>query len=460
MKNPILAPELRDLLKRKRYSVIKSFLEDQHPRENAEYLGFLEPEEIWKILEQLDKYTASEIFGYLDIDVQVAMASGKFKKHLKTLVQEMSHDDRAYLFQHLDKEIVDRLLLLLPSKDRADVIKLTSYREDTCGAIMTTDYATLLESDTAGSAVRKIRRDAPGKETVYYIYVTDERGVLIGIVSLRKLILAKPRELVRSLMKGDFIFATVDDDQEKAARLVEEYDLLALPVVDQSNRLAGIITYDDAIDIIREEQTEDMEKLMAISGRVEDKPYLEVSAAVHFKKRITWIIVLAFFELLSGFIIQGFRQTLQNLIILAYYMPLLNSTGGNTGSQSATMVLRSMALGELKPGDVFRVLKKELLVSVAIAACIAVIVALRVFLLSHGSSDIPAALSIYRIAFMISFAIAIQVVWSTMLGALIPIVATRFRIDPAVISSPAIATLVDVGGIAIYFTTAKLVLGI
>jgi len=460
VKNPILAPELKDLLKRKRYRVIKSFLEDQHPRENAEYLGYLEPEEIWKILGQVDKYTASEIFGYLDIDVQVAMASGKFKKNLKTLVQEMSHDDRAYLFQHLDKELVDRLLLLLPSKDRADVIKLTSYREDTCGAIMTTDYATLLETDTAGTAVRKIRRDAPGKETVYYIYVTDERGVLIGIVSLRKLILAKPKELVRNLMKGDVIFALVDDDQEKAARLIDEYDLLALPVVDQNNRLAGIITYDDAIDIIREEQTEDMEKLMAITGGAEDETYLEVPVWVHFRKRVGWVVVLAALQFISGMIIEGFRDTLQYLIILAYYMPLMNSAGGNTGSQSATMVIRAIALGQLTSHDIINVIKKEFIVSLMIGVSVGLLVFGRVMLAPTGHAGIPPEIWIGKIALMISMALAVQVIWATVLGALIPVVANKVKIDPAVVSSPAIATFVDIGGIAIYFTTAKLVLGI
>ncbi len=460
MKNPILVPELKDLLKRKRFKVIKSFFEDQHPRDSAEFIGFLQPEEIWKILGLLDKYTASEIFGYLDIDVQVSMASGKFKANLKTLVQEMSHDDRAYLFQHLDREVVNRLLLLLPAKDRADVIRLTSYREETCGAIMTTDYATLLITDTAEAAVRKIRRDAPGKETIYYIYVTDPRGVLLGIVSLRKLILAKPREPVGNLMKGDAIYALVDDDQEKAAHLIDEYDLLALPVVDAEHRIVGIITYDDAIDIIREEQTEDMEKLMAISGGPEEDEYLEVPVWVHFRKRVGWVVVLAALQFISGMIIEGFRETLQYLIILAYYMPLLNSAGGNTGSQSATMVIRAIALNQLSAKDIFHVIKKEFAVSLMIGLSVGTLVFARVMLAPTGHEGIPPQLWIGKIALMISLALAVQVIWATVLGALIPMAANRFKIDPAVVSSPAIATLVDIGGIAIYFATAKFMLGV
>ena len=418
MKNPILVPELKDLLRRKRFNVIRSFLEDQHPKENAEYLGFLEPEEIWKILSLVDKYTAAEIFGYLDIDVQVSMASGKFKSNLRTLLQEMSHDDRAYLFQHLDKEIVNRLLPLLPARDRADVINLTSYREETCGAIMTTDYATLLESDTAERAVKKIRREAPGKETVYYIYVTDNQGTLVGFVSLRKLILSRPKDLVKNLMKGDVIYVLTDDDQEKAARLIDEYDLLALPVVDSDMKMAGIITYDDAIDIIRDEQTEDLEKLAAISGGVEDTPYLEVPVWVHYKKRVGWVVILAALQFISGMIIEGFHDTLQYLIILAYYMPLLNSAGGNTGSQSSTMVIRAIALNQIVPRDIINVVKKELSVSLMIAASVAVLVFCRVMITPSGHAAVPAHLWMGKIAIMISLALAIQIIWATVLGSL------------------------------------------
>jgi magnesium transporter len=460
MKNPILVPEFRDLIKRKKFKIIKSFLDDQHPKEIAEYLGFLEPDEIWKILNLVDEYIGAEIFVYLDIDVQVRMMSGAFRNNIRKLLQQMSHDDRADLFQHIDREIVNRLLLLLPPKDRADIINLTSYRKETCGAMMTTDFATLLEDDSVEVAIKKIRKDAPGKETIYYIYVTDGAGMLVGFVSLRKLILSRPKQKVRNIMKRDVIYAHVDDDQENAANMIEDYDLIALPIVDEEGKIAGIITYDDAIDIIREEQTEDMEKLMAISGGPEQESYLNVSSYTHFKKRVSWVIILAMMQFVSGFIIQGFTETLQNFIILAYYMPLLNSTGGNTGSQSATMVIRALALNELTFRDMFKVVKKELVVSLMISASVGLMVFLRVFVFTSGGGDIPAGLTVARVAYMLAAALSIQVIWATILGALVPLVATRFRIDPAVVSSPAIATLVDIGGIAIYFTTAKIILGI
>jgi magnesium transporter len=300
MKNPILVPELRELLKRKRFSILQSFMEEGHAREIAEYVTMLSPDEIWKLLNLVDKHRMVDIFSYLDMDVQVEMASGSTKKNITQLLKEMSHDDRADLFQHLDRDIADRLLVLLPVVERADIIKLTSYREETAGAIMTTDFITLNENDTVEKSIRKIRREAPSKETIYYVYVIDNDRRLIGFISLRKIILSQPKQKIGDIMKREVIYAHVSDDQESAARLIDEYDLIALPIVDAGERLAGIITYDDAIDIIREEQTEDMEKLMAISGGVEDRSYLDLPAHVHFKKRVFWVVILGMFGLVTG----------------------------------------------------------------------------------------------------------------------------------------------------------------
>lgn len=459
MKNPILIPEIRELLRAKKFSDLKFFLEDSHALETAEFLSLLTPNEIWRILSLTDVHNRAEIFSYFDMDVQVQMVSGAMKKHISALLKSMSHDDRADLFQHLEKEIAGKLLVLLPLQERSDVIRLTSYLEGTSGAIMTSDFAKLNENETVKKAVSKIRNEAPSKETIYYIYVTDDNERLIGFVSLRKLIVSKPGQRISELMKRDIVFARTDDDQEKAAHLIEEYDLIALPIVDQAERLVGIITYDDAIDIIREEQTEDLEKLMAISGGVEEKTYLNVSAFTHFKKRAFWVILLGMFGLVTGLVIQGFQKTLESLIVLTFYMPLLTATGGNTGSQSATVVMRSLTLKELFAGDIIKVIKKEFLISAMLSLCLAAIVFFRVFILT-GSGAVPAEFSITRIAVVISVSLALQVIVSTVLGAIVPITATRFKIDPALISSPLLATVVDMSGILIYFTTAKIILGI
>lgn len=458
MKNPIFVPELRDLLKRKKYDIIKSFLEVNHPKEIAEYLALLNPDEIWKILDLVDIYTQVDIFKYFEMDVQIDLVSGSMRSHITELLKELSPDSRADLFLNLEKDMADRLLLLLPINERADVLNLTSYNEKSAGSIMTTDHAILHENDKIESAIRKLRKEAPSRETIYYIYVIDDDGRLIGFVTLEKLILAKPRQRIRDIMKSEIIYASTEDDQEHAAKLIDEYDLLALPIVDNQERLMGIVTYDDAIDIIHEEHTEDMERLMAISGEVADKPYLDVPAFVHFKKRAFWVIILALIGLVTALIVRSYQKVLEALIVLAFYMPMLNATGGNTGSQSASVILRALALNELTPSDVWKVVKKELQISAMLSLCLGAIVFVRVLFFS--SSDVPADISIMNVALVIAISLTLQVVWSTTLGAVVPLLASRLKVDPALVSSPLLSTLVDMGGIFIYFSVAKAILNI
>jgi len=459
LKNPILVPELRDLLHKKKVGILKSFLEDGHPKETAEYIALLDPDEIWRIINLVDKDLRIEIFSYLDMDVQVEMVSGTRKKNITELLMGMNHDDRADLFLNLEKDMVDRLLVLLPLSERADVIKLTSYKEHTAGAIMTTDYATLYENDVVEKAIAKIRREAPSKETIYYIYVVNDEGKLIGFVSLRKLIISRPKKKIGDIMKRDVKFAYTSNDREVVARIIEEYDLLALPIVDEDEKLAGIVTYDDAMDILKEEQTEDLEKLMAISGGVENKAYLDISFITHFRKRAFWVIVLGLVGILTAFIIEFFSSAIEALIVLTFYMPLLNAAGGNTGSQSATVVLRALTLNELVFKDIFKVIKKEFFVSLFLSFCLGTIVFSRVILLTDSSS-IPEQFTLMSIAFVISLSLALQVLWATIFGAVIPMIATKLKVDPAVVSSPLLATCVDMGGVVIYFSVARLVLGI
>ncbi len=459
MKNPILVPEIRDLLIRKKFKVLQSFVEERHEKEIAEYIQLLRPDEIWAVLNLVDIHRRIEIFGYLDMDVQVELVSGNWRKQISELLAEMPHDDRADLFQHLEKDMADRLMVYLPISERADVIRLTSYQEETAGAIMTTDYATLNENDTSEVAIRKVRRMAPSKETIYYIYVTDDSDKLIGFVSLEKLILARPKQKVKNIMKKEVIIAFIDDDQEYAARLLADYDLLALPVVDRNLKLAGIITYDDAIDILKEEQTEDMEKLMAISGGVEDKTYLQVPAHVHFRKRVFWVVTLGVFGLLTGLIVEVFQKTLETLIILTFYIPLLNAAGGNTGSQSATVVLRALTLKELDFRDIIRVVKKEFVISFFLSICLGGITFFRVYYLT-GGTHIPEQFTLMNVSMVIAISLGLQVLWSTIFGAIVPLIATRVKIDPAIVSSPLLTTFVDMGGIIIYFTVARIILGI
>jgi magnesium transporter len=308
-------------------------------------------------------------------------------------------------------------------------------------------------------AIEHLREVAPDKETIYYTYVLDESRKLLGFVSLKDLIVARREALVGDIMHSEVIFARVDDDQEDVARKIQKYDLLALPVINASEALVGIVTQDDAMDIITQEHTEDMEKLMAIVGTHEGAAYMKTSVWVHFRNRYPWVIALALLGMVSGFIVQNFEGLLMQCTILAAFMPMLADTGGNTGSQSATLVIRALALKEVSTKDIFRILAREFRVAVLLALVLGVIAFGRVFFFGGGSS-IPENLSLIRIAFAISLALGLQVVTSTLVGAWLPLGAARMKLDPAVVASPALTTIVDITGLLIYFTTAKLLLGI
>ncbi|RKX86616.1 MAG: magnesium transporter, partial [Spirochaetes bacterium] len=311
----------------------------------------------------------------------------------------------------------------------------------------------------AAEAIEYLRTAAPDKETIYYSYVLDSNRKLIGYVSLKDLIIADRNEIVSNIMERELIFARVDEDQEEAARKIQKYELIALPVVNKDDVLVGIITHDDAMDILMQENTEDMEKFMAITGTHEAAMYLKTSVWDHFKNRAVWVIILAALGLISGAIVEGFSELLIQFSILATFMPMLADTGGNTGSQSATLVVRALALNEIKPQDVFRVLLKEVKVASLLALLLAVLAVGRVMLLESGAV-VPMGYSIWRIAIAIAIAFGLQVVTATLIGALLPLAAAKLKFDPAVVASPALTTLVDITGLLIYFSTAKLMLGI
>ncbi len=273
------------------------------------------------------------------------------------------------------------------------------------------------------------------------------------------MILAKPTEAIEDEMHREVMSVGIGDDQEDVAHTIERYDLLAVPVVNGGGMLVGIVTHDDAFDIIRQEQTEDIEKFMSITGSHAAGEYLKTSALRHFSNRVYWLAGLAALGLVSGLIIHSFEQTLTSMIILALYMPMVADTGGNAGSQSATLVVRALALGEVRPRDAFRVLRKELGVALLIAIVLGLLSFGKVLFLSH-SSVIPPDLSLIQIAVAIAVALGVQVITATMIGALLPLMAAAAKLDPAVVASPALTTVVDITGLLLYFGTAKLLLGV
>ncbi|HMM39283.1 MAG TPA: magnesium transporter [Desulfovibrio sp.] len=451
--------KLRSLLAESERTGLQAFFNAIHPTLGAENLDALHQGEAARILPLLDPEKGAEVFAHLEPGRQVELAALLKRRDLAALVTAMSPDDRVDLLKRIPEEERETILPGLAQAERNDILKLSSYPEGTAGAIMTSEYAALSPGMTAREALDTLRLAAPDKETIYYAYVLDPERRLSGFVSLKDLILARPESRVGQFMHKDVILAQVDEDQESAVRKIAKYDLLALPVVDANRCLVGIITHDDAIDVLHQEHTEDMEKLMAIGGRHEAGAYLRTSSWRHFTNRATWIVGLAALGLVSGMIIHGFEDTLMSLLILALYMPMVADTGGNTGSQSATVVVRALALGEISPRDVLPVLWKELKISILLALVLGVLSYGKVLFLSAGS-ELPPGFNLGAIGLAIALALSLQVVTATLIGAVLPLAAARLGKDPAVIASPALTTIVDITGLLLYFGTAKMILGI
>ncbi len=438
---------------------LRHLCEKSHPAVAAEALSALEPKAVWEVLRDIDPVLRTEIFSHLDPSLQVEMVGTLPRADMARLLSDMPPDDRADLFRRLPEESRDAVLPALAEAEREDIRRLTDYEDGTAGAVMTSDYATLSPDLTVAAAIERLREIAPDKETIYYSYVVDDDRRLLGFVSLKDLILARRDATVRDIMHEDVISAKTSDDQEDAARIIQKYDLIALPIVNDDGALVGIITHDDAIDIITQEHTEDMRRFMAITGSTGTDGYLRTPFWKHVQHRVGWLVGLAALGLVSGLIIHSFEATLTQVIILALYMPMVADTGGNTGSQSATVVVRALALREISPRDVGRVLLKELQVSVFLAAILGFLAWAKVMWLSQGA-EIPHGFSLGRIALVISLALAMQVVTATLIGALLPLTAARLKFDPAVVASPALTTIVDITGLLIYFFTARWLLGV
>ncbi|HBD95552.1 MAG: magnesium transporter [Spirochaetes bacterium GWF1_31_7] len=419
----------------------------------------LEYEEQLLIIRLFNREKQGEVVTELGLDIQMWLFNNTQIYEFARIFTHLSSDIRADIFQNLEKDEQSRLLPYLDKKTRVDVINLSSYHPETAGGIMITDFADIMQKMTVQEALEKIRKDSPSKKMIYYIYVVDKEMKLLGFVTLKDLIMSEPGISIEDILHDNYIYAEADEDRESVAHKIEKYDLIAIPVINPLHQLLGIVTHDDAIEVIRAEQTEDMEKIMGINHSNEGVTYMDSSSFEHFKKRIWWIMSLSIVGIISGMIIHKFETTLEKLIILALYMPMVADTGGNIGSQSATVVIRALALGHISLKDWFLVVWKELRIALMISCIIGGIAFLKVMFLSYETT-IPSQFTIISIAFVISLALSFQAISSAVIGALLPLMVKFFGGDPAVAASPAITTIVDITGLLIYFTTATIILGV
>ncbi len=434
-------------------------LEHLHPTEISEILSTVSSEVIQSVLFLFPKQRRGAIFCEFSCADQADIAQLLETSDLVSLLRSLSPDDQVDLLKALEEEQYDAVLPVLAKKEREDLIQLASYPEGSAGAIMNTDYISYPQHLLIQEVLQRIRLEKAQKEAIYRIYILDTERKLIGTLSVTDLILADPKAKISDVMKTKSISIDVNESQEEAVFMMARYDLVALPVVDANNTLLGNITHDDALDVMEEERTNDMERFMAIVGKHDNTPYLKTSIWTHFRKRVVWLVILAFLGLASGAILESYEGTLTSLMILAFYMPMLIDTGGNTGSQAATVMVRALALKEISPKNVFRIIWKEFRVSVMLALVLAILAFLRVVFISNPGT-IPEVFSLPTIGFAIAVALAIQVVSATILGALLPLGAAALKLDPALVASPALTTIVDITGLVIYFGTVSLILGL
>lgn len=388
---------------------------------------------------------AANVLGYLPGNHQLMIIGALDDVSGLKLLEEMGSDERADLFNLLDDDRREALLRRMARKEREDLKRLASYEEGCAGAIMTSDYVPIASGMTVSRALMRVRQTAPDAETVYQLYILAADGGLIGTMSLRQLMVARPGAVVDDLMIRDVISATVDELQEEVARIVARYDLIALPVIDDENRMVGIVTHDDAMDVAESEATEDIHKGMSI-GQLEDG-ISRVPLRTLYRKRVFWLVLLVFANLFSGAGIAYFEDTIAAQVALVFFLPLLIGSGGNAGAQAATLMVRGMATGDVGVKDWGKMLGRELLVAGSLGLTMAIAVA-PIGIMRGGNA----------VALIVATSMITIVLFGSLLGMCLPFVLERFKLDPATASAPLVTTLIDASGVVIYFSIATAVL--
>ena len=447
--NQKLDKTISTLLETKKYSSLKAIFSTMEPWDIAALLNEAEPTSLPLLFRLLPKDLAADTFVEMDSETQQQLLQSLSDSELKAVVDELYVDDAADIIEEMPANVVTRMLKQADAEKRKYINEILKYPEDSAGSIMTTEYVRLMPSMTAEESIRQIRSTGINKETVSTCYVTDEKKHLIGVVSLRILIMAKEDSKVQDLMETNLVSVSTNDDQESVATMFYRYGYNALPVVDTEGRLVGIVTSDDAIDVIVEEATEDIEKMAAVTPS--DKPYLKTSVFQIWKSRMPWLLLLMISATFTGLIIRSFEDALSAYAMLIAYIPMIMDTGGNCGSQASVTIIRGLSLGEIRFGDILKVIWKEMRVAVLCGATLAAVGVLKFMFFDH--SGLEASLAV-------SFTLMSTVFVAKFIGATLPMLAKKLGLDPAVCASPFITTIVDALALMIYFMFARLLLKI
>ena len=451
-----LLETVEDLTEQKLYADLRDLL---MPLEAADIAGLLEDigeQRMPVLFRLLPKELAAEVFVELESDSQELLITGFSNAELKEVLDELYLDDTVDIVEEMPANVVTRILKHTDPETRKSINEILKYPEDSTGSIMTTEFVDLKENMTVAEALKRIRRTAPDKETINVCYVIDKNRHLIGFLSIRSLLLAEEDDVIGEIMDRNFIAIQTLDDQETTAQALSKYDFLALPVVDTENRLVGIVTVDDAMDVIEEETTEDFEKMAAMLPS--DKPYLKTGVFETWKARTPWLLMLMLSATFTGIILTHFENALAACGILTAFIPMLSGTGGNSGTQASTAIIRALSLDEVRFSDLLRVLWKEFRVSLCCGICLAAANFIKMMLVDRMLLNNPSVTPM--VAAVVCATLVGTVLCAKLVGCSLPILAEKIGLDPAVMASPFITTIVDALSLLIYFRFATMLLGI
>ena len=453
----IVEKALLTLLNDKKYSTLKDILITMNPSDIAAVFDDLEESRIPVMYRLLPKELAAETFVEMEPDAQELLIRGFTDNELKEVLDELYVDDAADLVEEMPANVVKRILKHADPEMRKAINQILRYEENSAGSIMTTEYVSLRPSMTVEEAILRIRRQGVDKETIYTCYVTDHNRTLIGMVTVKDLLLADDDEMkIEDIMLTNVIFATTSTDQEEVARMLSKYNFLAMPVVDTESRMVGIVTFDDAMDVMEDEATEDIEIMAGMIPA--EKTYLKSSAFELFMHRIPWLLILMVSATFTGLIITSFEDALSAQVALTAFIPMLMGTGGNSGNQSSATIIRALSLGELEFRDILQVIWKEIRTAVLCGIALAVVCFAKIWFVDgmlFGNENITVMVDL-----VVCLAMAVTVVVAKLMGALLPMVAKAINLDPAVMAGPFISSIVDALSLLVYFMFAKALLGV
>lgn len=448
---------IKTLLDNKRYATLRDILSTMNPVDIAIVFEDIQDEKTAVLFRLLPKELAAEAFVEMDDDTQELLIHGFSDTELKAVIDELYVDDAVDIIEEMPANVVKRILRQADPDVRKQINEILKYPEDSAGSIMTTEFVILRPQMTAEEAIKRIRRTGIDKETIYTCYVADNYSKLIGIVTIKSLLLAEDDDMIEDLMETNVISVNTLDDQENVVLVFNKYNFLAVPVVDKENRLVGIITVDDAIDVMEEETTEDIQKVAAITPTT-DKPYDKLSVFEIFWSRIPWLLILMISATFTTMIINGFESSLEASIALTAFIPMLMGTAGNSGSQSSVTIIRSLSLGEIEFKDIFKVIFKESRVSLLCGVVLAVANFIKMTIVDQMLLQMNGVN--WQISLIVSLTLVMTIFFAKFVGCTLPLLIKKLGLDPAVVASPFITTILDALCLFIYFMIAKAILPI